>query len=151
MECSVIFLIFNFFIAKIAYFLIDENNDILFRNELETWKQHYNTTVSLDKATEGEAKTCYDARIGFVTEQLTAAQLSSQGCVALICGPPKMIEIAVAALKEKGFQSDKIFVSTERLMQCGIGKCGHCMIRGKYTCTDGPVFRLDEIEGYKND
>jgi len=59
--------------------------------------------------------------------------------------------LVIEILKEKGFESEQIFVSTERLMQCALGKCGHCMIRGKYTCMDGPVFRLDEVEKFKND
>ena len=41
-------------------------------------------------------------------------------------------------------------MSTERLMKCGLGLCGHCMIHGKYTCIDGPVFRYDKIKGEEN-
>ena len=54
-------------------------------------------------------------------------------------------------LKEKGFNDDQIFVSAERLMYCAKGVCCHCMIKGKYTCIDGPVFRYDEIKDHKND
>jgi len=40
--------------------------------------------------------------------------------------------------------------SLERLMRCGIGLCGSCMI-GKYrVCRDGPVFtmaQLSEVKG----
>ena len=47
--------------------------------------------------------------------------------------------------EEKGFKKSQIYVSEERHMKCGVGRCGHCMIKGKYCCTDGPVFRYDEI------
>ena len=45
-----------------------------------------------------------------------------------------------------GFRSDRIFLSMERRMRCGIGKCGHCQIGGKYVCLDGPVFSYEEIK-----
>jgi len=125
-------------------------SDILFTRELNGWKKDYNTMISVDKTGEGE--TCGpDMKVGFITEHLRNSSISNNNCVAFICGPPKMIELVIGILKEKGFHSDQIFVSTERLMQCAIGKCGHCMIHGKYTCLDGPVFRWDELEGYRND
>jgi len=31
-------------------------------------------------------------------------------------------------------------------MQCGIGKCQHCVTGDKYVCKDGPVFNFDEID-----
>src|SRR3989338_2235121 len=100
--------------------------------------------LSLYKGSPGDAGSCYDARIGFVTEQLKSMPFSNENRVAFLCGPPKMMELAVDSLKNRGFHSDQIFASAERLMQCAVGKCGHCMIRGKYTCEDGQVFRWDE-------
>ena len=41
---------------------------------------------------------------------------------------------------ERGFLEENIWVSYERKMCCGIGKCGHCRIGDKYVCVDGPVF-----------
>jgi len=32
------------------------------------------------------------------------------------------------------------------MMQCGIGKCGHCNIGDKYVCKDGPVFSYEELK-----
>jgi NAD(P)H-flavin reductase len=40
-------------------------------------------------------------------------------------------------------------MSLERMMKCGVGKCGHCAIGDKYCCTDGPVFNYTEIEHIK--
>jgi anaerobic sulfite reductase subunit B len=62
-----------------------------------------------------------------------------------------MMNITITTLKNKGFKEEQMYVSTERLMHCALGMCGHCMIHGKYTCLDGPVFRYDEISQYKND
>jgi NAD(P)H-flavin reductase len=60
-----------------------------------------------------------------------------------------MIKGVCDLLTSKGFNKDQIYISEERHMKCGVGRCGHCMIEDKYCCTDGPVFRYDEIEGYK--
>ena len=62
-----------------------------------------------------------------------------------------MIDKTADILLKKGFNEDQIYISAERLMYCGIGKCGRCMIHGKYTCLDGAVFRYDELRGYKDD
>ena len=51
-----------------------------------------------------------------------------------------MIKVTVQSLEKMGFNHDQIFVSLERMMQCGVGKCGHCMINKVYVCKDGPVF-----------
>ena len=62
------------------------------------------------------------------------------------CGPELMIN-AVFGIAEK--HKVPIEASLERLMKCGIGLCGSCVI-GKYrVCRDGPVFnsvRLREIQ-----
>jgi anaerobic sulfite reductase subunit B len=124
-------------------------NDIIFRREVEEWQKKYNVRVTVDKNDHGEF--CYNAKTGFVTESLKAAPLSSNGSVVFICGPPVMMRFVTQILKEKGFHDDQIFISAERLMYCGVGVCCHCMIHGKFTCLDGPVFRYDEISKFKND
>ena len=40
---------------------------------------------------------------------------------------------------------ESIFVSLERRMKCGVGKCGHCQINGLYACLDGPVFNYADL------
>jgi sulfhydrogenase subunit gamma (sulfur reductase) len=40
-------------------------------------------------------------------------------------------------------------LSLERMMKCGVGKCGHCAIADKYCCIDGPVFFYPEIKHYE--
>jgi len=71
------------------------------------------------------------------------------------CGPEPMIKKTFLAAEEANipFQA-----SLERIMRCGIGICGSCML-GKYrVCKDGPVFTswqlrevIDEIANYKRD
>ena len=50
---------------------------------------------------------------------------------------------AVRALSEDledRLAEENIWVSQERKMCCGLGKCGHCRVNDTYICLDGPVF-----------
>jgi len=57
-----------------------------------------------------------------------------------------MMKFCIDILQKKGFHEDQIYISAERLMYCAFGECCHCMIKGKFTCLDGPVFRYDQIK-----
>ncbi|OPZ84919.1 MAG: Alanine--tRNA ligase [bacterium ADurb.Bin429] len=63
----------------------------------------------------------------------------------IICGPPIMYKFVIAALAARGIPLEHIYVSLERRMKCGVGKCGHCQINGYYTCLDGPVFNYAQL------
>jgi len=51
-------------------------------------------------------------------------------------------------LLEMGFKEEDIYLSMEKNMSCGLGKCGHCMMGDYFVCKDGPVFSYDEIKNY---
>ena len=123
-------------------------DNILFKDDLKRWKKKYKLNMSVD-VNPGKAKISCD--VCFITQLLEKAKMNPENKVVFICGPPVMMKISVGILKNKGFQEDQIYISTERMMNCGVGVCGHCMIHGKYTCKDGPVFRYDEISKYKSD
>ena len=65
--------------------------------------------------------------------------------MAIIVGPPIMNKFVLVSLMEKKIPNDQIYMSLERRMKCGVGKCGHCQINDKYVCLDGPVFRISDI------
>ncbi|MEK7737826.1 MAG: tRNA (5-methylaminomethyl-2-thiouridine)(34)-methyltransferase MnmD, partial [Pseudomonadota bacterium] len=44
------------------------------------------------------------------------------------------------SMTEAGLPMQKMFVSLERRMHCGLGKCCRCNSGSTYTCLDGPVF-----------
>ena len=56
-----------------------------------------------------------------------------------------MYRFVIKEAMDKGIDVKNIYVSLERRMKCGVGKCGHCQINGVYCCQDGPVFRYSEI------
>lgn len=123
--------------------------DIIFKKDVDKWEKNFNVHLTLDKKTHGHL--CYNAKQGFVTDALNSLKLTNENKAVFICGPPMMMSSVIENLKQKNFSDEQIFISAERLMFCGIGVCCHCMIRGKFTCKDGPVFRYDEISGFKND
>ena len=83
---------------------------------------------------------------GFVTDLIKDINVDEQNAVCLMCGPGPMTDAIEKVIRPLGISDRRIFVSIERRMQCGIGKCQHCTTGSKYTCLDGPVFYYDEID-----
>jgi NAD(P)H-flavin reductase len=63
-----------------------------------------------------------------------------QNTSAIVCGPPVMFKFVCNMLNEAGIPMQKMFVSLERRMHCGMGKCCRCNVGSTYTCLSGPVF-----------
>jgi len=59
---------------------------------------------------------------------------------AIVCGPPVMFKFVCTMLNKKDIPMQKMFVSLERRMHCGMGKCCRCNVGSTYTCLKGPVF-----------
>ena len=71
-----------------------------------------------------------------------------KNAIVLVCGPEIMMRYAAKCLETIGFNDNQIYLSLERRMKCGIGKCGHCQIGLKYACKDGPVFNYADIKPF---
>ena len=65
--------------------------------------------------------------------------------LALVCGPEVMMRYAATALVDRGVRPDRIRLSMERNMKCGVGLCGHCQLRELFLCVDGPVLDYDRL------
>lgn len=83
-------------------------------------------------------------QLGRVTDMMKLAPIEGDFQVA-VCGPPVMYKYVVEELKQKHVPQANIWLSLERHMKCGIGKCGHCFVGGRFTCQSGPVFCLDDL------
>jgi len=59
-----------------------------------------------------------------------------------------MMKFATLKLLEFNFAPKDIYLSMEKNMSCGFGKCGHCMLGKYYVCMDGPVFTYEQIKVY---
>jgi anaerobic sulfite reductase subunit B len=117
--------------------------DLLFLRELEDWRGRFD--VDLD-VTVDSAQEAWHGRVGVVTQLIPRAPFDPANAVALVCGPELMMTFTARALLELGMQTERIHISMERNMQCGLGHCGHCQLGPVLICRDGPVFQLDEME-----
>jgi len=114
--------------------------DIVYRDELKEWAKSINVVITLSKAPPE-----WQGLRGRVTDHLDTLKLG-RGTVAAICGSPAVMASIADELTKHGIDSGDIYVSLERHMKCGIGKCARCIIPGgKHVCIDGPVFRIGDI------
>lgn len=125
-------------------------DQVLFEEDFNDWKMS-NMTIDVVLS---EPHTHPEHKHGLITDIIESdATKSNDKKIVFVCGPPPMIKAVCDSLIQKGFNTDQIYISEERQMKCATGRCGHCMINGKYCCRDGPVFRYDELmkesEGYK--
>jgi len=98
---------------------------------------------SVDKADE-----TWKEKEGVVTILLDEIKVDIKNSIAVVCGPPIMMKFGTLKLLEMGFKEEDIYLSMEKNMSCGLGKCGHCMMGDYFVCKDGPVFSYDEIKNY---
>jgi len=121
--------------------------DLVFRSQLEQWTRQDGLEVHL---TVDQADGEWTGKVGVVTTTLEELELDPAGAVAAVCGPPIMMKFGTMGLLKMGFAERDVYLSMERNMSCGLGKCGHCRIGPYYVCRDGPVFtfeQLKDIEG----
>jgi len=117
--------------------------EFLYKDELQQWAERQDLDVQLT-VDVGDAS--WKGHVGFVTTILDDIDMDCSNGIAIVCGPPIMMKSATAKLSARGFQDSNIYLSMERNMSCGIGKCGHCRIGTYYACHDGPVFPYGKIK-----
>jgi len=121
-------------------------SDLVYRDALTgNWEGSMaaDLMVTVDKGDES-----WTGHEGVVTTILEAGKLSCEAGngVAVVCGPPIMMKFATLKLLDLGYPDESIYLSMEKNMSCGIGKCGHCRIGKYYACKDGPVFSYDQVK-----
>jgi NAD(P)H-flavin reductase len=114
--------------------------DLVFRAELERWRAR--TDLHVDWTVDAGDGTC---REGLVTTLVPDAPFDPANAVAFACGPEIMMGSAVRALGELGLPPERVYVSLERNMRCGVGLCGHCQLGPTLVCRDGPVYAWPEV------
>ena len=113
-------------------------DDMLFKYELLNLidRADVKCLLTVDKDESG----IWKAHTGVVTKLFEYVELDPAQTYTAICGPEVMFKFVLEKLLQRDFARDRILMSLERNMQCGVGKCGHCMVGYKYTCLDGPIF-----------
>lgn len=114
----------------------------MFTDELEQWRGRDDVEY-LETVDEGDKS--WKGSVGVITTLFAKISIDPSRTYCVIVGPPIMYKYAILEAKKKGLPDDRIILSLERRMKCGVGKCGHCQINGLYVCRDGPVFRYSDI------
>lgn len=99
----------------------------------ETFKELGDTVITTEDGSKGIK--------GFVTN----VDLLEEYDAIYTCGPTPMLK----AVMQK-YAGKKVFISLEERMGCGIGACFACVCKTpdggyKKICSDGPVFRSEEV------
>jgi sulfite reductase subunit B len=118
-------------------------SDRLFVEELEKWRVDKNVTLleTVDHRDES-----WSGPEGVITTLLPLVKIDKDNTLVVVCGPPIMYKFVIINLLEAKLKEDQIYLSLERNMKCGVGKCGHCQINNIYVCQDGPVFKFSDIK-----
>jgi len=119
-------------------------SELLFKDELKRWSERSDVEfhVTVDRGDE-----TWTGNTGVITTLFSHISIYPRNTVAATCGPPVMYRFVLMELFGKGISEGNIWLSLERRMKCGIGKCGHCQINNVYACQSGPVFSYKEIKG----
>ena len=117
--------------------------DIMFREQFEMWKHRKDFELHL---TVDNPDDTWDGEVGVVTKPFAQLEIDPDTTFGAMCGPPVMYRFVVEEMRKKHISYDHIYMSFERHMKCGMGKCGHCQIGHQYCCIDGPVFNYWEAK-----
>ena len=115
----------------------------LFTDELAAWSKRSDIEFleTVDRSADG-----WKGNVGVITTLFKKITIEPRKTAVMIVGPPVMYKYALLEVKEKEVPRNNIWLSLERRMKCGLGKCGHCQINNYYVCQDGPVFAYSQIE-----
>lgn len=117
--------------------------EIIFRKDLDVWESMEDVEFSMTVDREDRN---WKGNVGVITTLIPPLELNVENTIAAIVGPPVMYKYVIMSLKGKRLPDENIYMSLERRMKCGVGKCGHCQINDKYVCQDGPVFHYPEVK-----
>jgi len=114
-------------------------NELLFLNQLDPLCTEQSTVATTEDGSYGIK--CQ------ATEPLPKLLTKEKFDMVYACGPEPMIRQVFDLAEKRGVPME---ASLERLMRCGIGLCGSCVI-GKYrVCRDGPVFNSQRLREVKD-
>lgn len=116
--------------------------DRLYAAELDAWTAagSIDVLVTVDNAT-GE----WTGPVGVVTNLVRRIKVNAERTVVLVCGPRILNRVGTWSFLQSHVPPSQIYISLERNMNCGFGRCGHCQYGAKFVCRDGPVFCFSDI------
>jgi anaerobic sulfite reductase subunit B len=114
--------------------------DLLYTAQLDEWKAAVEVAVTVDAA-----GTDWRGRVGVVPKLVESARFDPARTTAFVCGPEIMMHFTAQALLARGVAPERIMLSMERDMRCGVGHCGHCQLGPTLICRDGPVYSQRDL------
>ncbi len=114
--------------------------DLVYKDLLKEWEKYFDVQITVDKGDEN-----WKGNVGVVTTLFK--NIKYKNSYFYLIGPTVMMKYAVIELEKMKIDLNKIYLSLERRMKCGVGICGHCNIGRYYVCKDGPVFKYTDIMG----
>ena len=122
-------------------------DELLFRRSYDEWKKisGVNLEITVDVANNGWA-----GNVGVVTTLLKEGVQDVENGYVVSCGPGIMLKFVTLRCMEIGYTPSQIYLSMNRRMSCGLGRCGRCNIGPYYLCKDGPDMCYEKIKDYPN-
>ena len=114
-----------------------DRHQLLFDYQYEQWRRVDGVNLVI---TLMEPDSDWHGPVGLVTGLLEQTAVVADDTYAIVCGPPVMFKAVCSKLGTMGVPRDRMFVSLERRMHCGMGKCCRCNVGSTYVCREGPVF-----------
>ena len=121
--------------------------ELLYRRSYDEWRaiSGVDMDVTVDAATNG-----WTGKVGVVTALLKGPDCDVENGCVVSCGPAVMLKFVTLRCLEIGYKPSQIYLSMNRRMSCGVGRCGRCNIGPYYLCKDGPDMCYEEIKDYPN-
>ncbi|MCD6219500.1 FAD/NAD(P)-binding protein [Candidatus Calescamantes bacterium] len=123
--------------------------DFIYKDSiLDKWQREFSEKVCF-RITVDQGDEKWKGKVGLVTTTLDGLEREISdlaSSISVVCGPPVMMKFTTFKLLEIGYKPENIYLSMEKNMSCGLGKCGHCMMGPYYVCKDGPVFQYSKLK-----
>lgn len=118
-------------------------DEILFPEDIAHWTERDDVEfyITVDRPSPD-----WKGNVGVITTLIPNLDLDVANTQAMVVGPPVMYKFVLMSLKGKRIPDAHIWMSLERRMKCGVGKCGHCQINDTYVCQDGPVYHYPRVK-----
>lgn len=121
-------------------------SELLFEEARAKWEKDEDIEylVTVDRPDDN-----WKGHVGVITRLFEHIEINPYQTVAVTIGPPVMYRFVVMELLGKGLTAEQIYMSFERRMKCGVGKCGHCQVNHRYSCQDGPSWTYAEALAFE--
>lgn len=118
------------------------DHDVVFASDLQAWGGRFDVEV---RVTVDCGSDVWRGPTGVVTALIQKTDFDPGNSFAMVCGPEVMMRHTARCLRTVGVPEERVFVTMERNMKCGMGMCGHCQLGGELICRDGPVYPYPRV------